>query len=393
MSEEIKGVVVDAVKSTMEDYAKADAVAEVAKAVEAIEVPSVDGFAKSEELEHFAKADDVAALTEKLADLQATLEAAPAITGEKSMDAPFLNFVEKAEFGAGHGRADLALEFDKFHAQKAVGGTGSGTQLAGSATGMEALYHQLQQMNPMRQHSAMLSISGGAVNLPQLTSITAAAETSVPNNSPTGTPGGTIANVAVVPKNWVSRNQFSDAAVADFPSLDATAASFIMQALARAEASDMVTTMDAATVTEVNTGVAAGLPSGIAAWSNLIAAIDSAYLPNAKFIVSRQAWASLRVLSQSGTGSPVVIDPSSGMMSFYGYNVVINDHLDAGNAAGQNPAYFGDFSRGTVIVERKGATISRHEDTVPGAVYYYGNMRSQGTVWDANALVRFNVAA
>ena len=31
-------------------------------------------------------------------------------------------------------------------------------------------------------------------------------------------------------------------------------------------------------------------------------------------------------------------------------------------------------------------SISRHEDTIPGGVYYYGNMRSRGVVWDGQAI-------
>ena len=55
--------------------------------------------------------------------------------------------------------------------------------------------------------------------------------------------------------------------------------------------------------------------------------------------------------------------------------------------------YLGDFRAGTVIVSRKEMSISRHEDTIPGALYYYGNLRSRGVVWDPNAISRFNVGA
>ena len=107
--------------------------------------------------------------------------------------------------------------------------------------------------------------------------------------------------------------------------------------------------------------------------------------------MSREALQNLRGLTQS-SGGDLVIDPSDGMFKLWGYDIVINDHLDAGSTGGENPVYFGDFRQGTIIVSRKEMQVGRHEDTIPGAVYYYGNMRSRGVVWDASAIRRFNVA-
>ena len=223
--------------------------------------------------------------------------------------------------------------------------------------------------------------------------ITAQNESSIPSSINTGTGhGGNLANATVIPQNWTSRTAFSDQSVADLPSLDMMVGAFMGQQIAVAEAVDMVTQLDGATVGEVNTGVAAGLPSSIDAWADLVADLSSAYKPNAKFFMSREAMASLRSLTQSG-GGDLVIDPGTGMFRLWGYEIVINDHMDPGAVAGQNPVYFGDFSMGTLIVSRKEMSISRHEDTIPGAMYYYGNLRSRGVVWDANALRRFNVAA
>ena len=110
-------------------------------------------------------------------------------------------------------------------------------------------------------------------------------------------------------------------------------------------------------------------------------------------MMSRQAYAHLRSTVQGGTGSDLLFDAGLGKMMFLGYEIVVNDHLDAGNTAGDNAVYFGDFMAGSIIVSRREMNISRHDDTIPGGVYYYGNMRSRGVVWDANALVRFNTSA
>ena len=108
----------------------------------------------------------------------------------------------------------------------------------------------------------------------------------------------------------------------------------------------MVTQMDAnSAVGEVNTGVATALPARIDEWADLMAALDSAYLDNAMWSMSRQAYATLRSTAQS-SGAELLFDAGLGKMTFLGYPILINDHLDAGNAAGQNPVYFGDHMQG-----------------------------------------------
>ena len=248
--------------------------------------------------------------------------------------------------------------------------------------------------NPFRGVATIMPTGATAVNLPQLTSIAAAAEANIPNtiNVGTGHPGD-IASVQVVPQNWTSRTFFSDQSVEDLPGLDAMVASFMGQAIARAEAADMVSQMDGNTaVGEVNTGQATALPTRIDEWADLMASLDSAYLDGAMWSMSRQAYATLRSTAQS-SGAELLFDAGIGKMTFLGYPILINDHLDAGSTAGDNPVYFGDHMSGLIIVNRREMNISRHEDTVPGGMYYYGNMRTRGLVWDANALVRFNVAA
>lgn len=398
MSEEIKKsaeeVLADVVKS---EVASVDAkIEDVKKSIDAIEIPSTEGFAKEEAIAEIN--EKLEAAVAKNEELEAIIKAAPAISEEKSemenegkiiFNKGFVHkfnsndeVIEKAT-GA-HFEADFT---------KAFPGTGSTAQVTGSRTDMQRLYHQMQQRNPFRMISTIMPTSAGSVNLPEVTSISAAVENTVPNNAPTGTPGGNVASVNVLPQNWVSRNQFSDQAVEDLPGLDSMIASFMAQAIARAEAADMVSQLDGnAGVAEVNTGVAANLPTSIGPWTDLMAALDSAYRDSAMWVMSRNAYAHLRQTTQGGTGSDLLFDPATGKPTFLGYPILINDHLDDGTTAGDNAVYFGDFAAGTVIVSRKSMNISRHEDTVPGAMYYYGNMRSRGVVWDANAIVRFNTA-
>ena len=369
-------VLADVVKSEVAGVA---ADIEAVKAdLAAIEIPSVEGFVEKSAVD--ALVEELAAEKAAREELAAVVAAAPAIA--KSEEAP----VDAIKFDNYEGFKGAAV----VNFEKAFTGTGSTAQVTGSMTDMQRLYYQMQQKNPLRAYSTIMPTSAGSVNLPQVTEITGAVENTLAT-LPTN-PGGNVASVNVIPQNWVSRSQFTDQSVEDLPGLDSMVASFMAQAIARAEAADMVSQMDAATITEVNTGVADALPTSIAPWTDLMAALDSAYLPGAKWGMSRQAYAHLRSTLQGGSGSDLLFDPATGKPTFLGYEVFINDHFDAGSAAGDNAVYFGDFSMGTVIVSRKEMNISRHEDTLPGAMYYYGNMRSRGVIWDANALVRFNTA-
>ena len=382
----------DVVKSTVaeatEGFVKTDA------------VPSVEGFIKSEEVSEIVKAAlepvqaELEAVKTANEELEAVVKAAPAIV---TKEAPVSDIkFDGADFDlSGRGSqvvAKAAIDFSK-EFNKAELGTGSSAVVEGSTVASQRLYHQMQQRNPFRAVSTVMPTSGGSVNLPQVTSVTAAVENTLVAGALTD--GGGISTVAVIPQNWVSRNIFSDQHAEDLPGLDNMVASFMAQAIARAEAADMVSQLDAGTVTEVNTGAASDLPDGIDEWADLQASLDSAYKPGAMWMMSRQAYAHLRSTTQGAQaqGGDLLFDAGLGVMSFLGSPIMINDHLDAGNAAGHNPVYYGDFAAGTIIVSRKEMNISRHEDTFPGGLYYYGNMRSRGVLWDANALVRFNVAA
>ena len=384
MSEELKiDDVVDAVKTATEGFIKEEALEGLAKSDD---IPSVDGFIKAEDLDELKASNEE--LKSKLEDLSATVAAAPAVVKGVDMDDTFFKWdgelnLEKPAGGFNTAMVDVTKQFT------------STTQITGAPTASQRLYYAMQQMNPFRGLSTIYPVSATAVNLPRVTGITAQVEANVPNSINTSTGhGGGIANETVVPQNWVSRTAFSDQSVADLPSLDMMIGAFMGQQIAVAEAVDMIGQLDGnADVVEVPTGQATALPNAIGPWADLVASLSSAYKPGARFVMSREALRSLRALPQAGTGSDLVIDPSTGMFRLWGYEIVVNDHMDAGGAAGQNPVYFGDFSMGTTIISRKEMSISRHEDTIPGAMYYYGNLRSRGVVWDANALRRFNVAA
>lgn len=381
----------DVVKSAVESKADVSAVDAVKAAVDAIEVPSVEGFVKAEVVEALTAA--LAAEKTAREDLEAVVKAAPAIITKETPAMSSLITFKGADFDlSGRGNSIVAkstIDFSEEFA-KAELGTGSTGVVDGSTVASQRLYYQMQQKNPFRSVSTVMPTSGGSVNLPSVTSITAGVENTLRAGALTD--GGGIDTIPVIPQNWVSRNIFSDQHAEDLPGLDQMVAGFMAQAIARAEAADMVSRLGAATLGEVNTGAASALPDGIDEWADLMMSLDSAYRDGSQWMMSRAAYAHLRSTTQGGTGSDLLFDAGLGKMSFMGYGIIINDHLDDGDTAGDNAVYFGDFKAGTIIVSRKEMSISRHEDTFPGGLYYYGNMRSRGVAWDTDALVRFNTA-
>ena len=375
MSEEVTtevNQIVDVVKSSVAEVAneKADK-ADLEALKESI--PSVEGFVKAEELA--AAQEAVEALKGQLETLEATVKSAPSIIKGDTMS----DFEFSYEKG---GDIDLSGEFHKSYDVQA--------NVAGAPTGAAAVYHSMVQMNPWRGVSTVMPSTATAINLPEVSGITAAAENTIP-----AAPDyeGAIESATVIAQNWVSRARFSDASIADLPTLGQMVGSMIGQQIARREAIDMATQLAGASFTAVNTGQAAALPTTIAPYADMMASLSSAYKPNAKWMMSREGLAHLRGLGQNGSGSDLVINPSNGNFMLWGYEIVVNDYVAPGTVAGQHSAYFGDFRQGTFIMSRKELTISRHPDTLPGADTFYGNMRSRGTAWDTAALVVLNTAA
>ena len=380
MSDELKmDDIVDVVKTSVEEKAdKAD--------LEAVKesIPTTEGFVKSEEVEEIVKSQiadlQVALDAEKAAreELETTVKSAPAII---SKETPVMDSFkwDNEDFNA-KAEVDLSDEITKAYNPT--------TQVTGEPTSTARLYYALQQRNPFRMVSTVMPMNSSTMELPTITGITAQHEAAIPASISTASGhGGGLATVQLITQNWTSRTAFSDQSVDDLPGLDAMVGGFIGQQIGVAEAVDMVAQVKThvnqpGTVNRVTTtGGAVSLDNFVA----LRDGISSAYLPNAKFMMSRPIYGDLRTLSQSGSGSDLVWDPVMGKMTLFGHDVIINDHLENFGAANNLLALFGDFAAATVIGNRRSMSISRHPDTIPGAVYYYGNMRSRGQVWDGDA--------
>ena len=386
MSELTVEGIVDAVSPMMSEKADKAEVEAVKAAVESIEVPSIEGFAKSEE---------VASLVEKLEaekaareELQAKFDAAPAVHIKKEEDSMNGFKWDREDFNA-KAEIDLSKEITKAYNVT--------TQVAGEPTSTARLYFELAQVNPYRQYATVMPMNSSTMELPTVTGITAAHEAAIPGSiDTTSGHAGSVSGVQqLVTQNFTSRSIFSDQSVEDLPGLDSMVAGFMAQQIGVAEAVDMVAQIKAGV--NVSNGIDRVTTTGAALTvANLLdvkSTLSSAYKPNAKWFVSREVLADIRQLQQAGTGSQLIWDLADGSQTLLGYELIVNDHLEDFGTANNLLMTFGDHAKGCIIGNRKTMNISRHEDTIPGGVYYYGNLRSRGRDWDRDALVALRAGA
>ena len=372
MSEELQlDQVVEAVKEHTEGFIKEDALEGLAKSAD---IPSVEGFVKEETVAELR--EELKAEREAREELKGIIQSAPAIIkGETPMES------WKWDNSGFNAKADIDLT--ECITKQYV----TTTQVTGEPTSTMRLYFALAQTNPFRPYSTVMPMNSSTMELPVITSISAAHEPSTVEPTLSAA-GGNLDTVELVTRNFVSRNFFSDQAVDDLPGLDSMVGDFAGQEIGVAEATDMVAQIKSA-VNAVGFANRLTTTGGAISLANLIdmrQGLSSRYAMNGKYMMSRPIYSELRTLSQSGSGSDLVWDPVSGNMTLFGHEVIINDHLEDFGSANNLLALFGDFARSTVIGNRKSMTMQRNDQTIPGGVYYYGNMRSRGQLWDANGI-------
>jgi len=130
---------------------------------------------------------------------------------------------------------------------------------------------------------------------------------------------------------------------------------------------------------------------------DLVYAIKSDYLRNAKFAMNRGTFAKILQL-QDGGGQKVfhvglnLVSGAPSTIAGYGY-VLAKDFADVG--AGTKPIAFGDFSRAYTLVDRVNMSIMRDQFTqaTSGNVRYIARRRVGGTVVLAEAIQLQNISA
>ena len=365
---------VDTIKSSVEEQVEGKAdkaeLEAVKEALEAMEIPSVEGFIDNEAM-------DVAIKT-AVETIEAKLDALP--TAEIKEEIPMETYVHKTEDGEIYSEKSVMILKSELTTNNA----------ADAPVGNAPIYADLIASNPFRAISNVMPVTSASFKVPKLSGIVANRN----QNAGAQTEGGAVADTTVNVDHWNSLFEVATPLVDDLPGLDAIVGSQQVMTIAKAEADQFVTTLDGTTITEHNFDLSEDhLGTSLSDWNDLMAALPSQYWGTATWVMSPNAWTKLRGVPQNGTGSPIAIDPTVGGFTFYGRPVMIAASLDAGTAVDQNPVYFGDFRRAFLIGSRMDMTMRRFDQNKIGAISYFAEMRSGHAVTESAALVRANIVA
>ena len=146
-------------------------------------------------------------------------------------------------------------------------------------------------------------------------------------------------------------------------------------------------------ITQVKTGVAAGMPTGVAPIFGLLAAVAAPYRTGAKFVGASATLNSVRTLTD--TTGQMIYQPSlvAGVAStLLGYDMVEVEDVPA-VAAGSFSMIFGNFKQGYLIADRIGIRTLRDPYTNKPYVGFYATKRVGGMVQDAKAFAVLKTSA
>ena len=357
-------------------------VADTKANVESVEELKSSLVAANEAVE-LIKAEGVEALeavkVELKAEMEAKFDSLPAIVDTKNEEVIPMNY----SFDAEDHSAPQTKSFNIITKAELTQNN------AGDApVGNAAIYADLIASNPMRMVANVIPVSSASFKLPKLSGITANKNENAGSQSEAGSVADTTINV----NHYNSRFDASVSLVEDLPGLDALVGRQQVMAIADTEHTDIISVLDAASITEQAFANAAAFDS-ISNWGDLAGQLPVQYWPNATWVMSLDAHTALRTANQGGTGSDLVFDASLGQFVLFGRPVMISSRMDA-FGADANPVYFGDFSRGLLIGSRADITTRRVLDAVNLDGYtYYASMRSGQAVAESASLVRADQTA
>ena len=273
--------------------------------------------------------------------------------------------------------------------------TADNTSIAGAPTAALNAYTGMYVENSFAGVVDEQTIGTGDAKIAIVGQVTLADEDS--DNQSRTEAGGALTEVTVSLKTGVAQNSASLAAANDIPGLQSAVATAAMRGYGRwialknfAAIKTSAASSTAGTITEVATGVAAGLPATAGALvtklAEMVAAVPSGYRPNCSFQLSR-AVEQLLFGATSGTGGDFAFDQTMKLRMFRGYPIRVADAFEDGNAADECSASFGDHFSGVVQVNGSPMIIARAMYEVqPGRVTFFTSMRGQGVVRDGRAM-------
>lgn len=270
--------------------------------------------------------------------------------------------------------------------------------VAGSRVDQHRVFFKLPSSNPFENFSIYdVVIDGSSFKIPELSGV------EIKNENPiaSGTAGGSVSSRSVDVKNYTIRTQFSDAVIQDVAMLRASVIDLSTRLvreqigtllLANVKTSGADST--AGTIQQITSGVAKKVPEAanvIGKLKLLRAGVKPQYRENpndAVFVVSSEVMNSLIDAKSGATGEfalrPLGMD-SMGNLTLWSHRVIESDLLDASTKDGDLLAVFGNPMHLFAVGTTSSFVMSEHPDHLPGAQYYYGNVRIGTEIKDADA--------
>lgn len=331
-------------------------------------------------LEKSADKESVAELKEYVEAIEAKLDAIPMSSNEeKKMDeVKNVNEAFEKSFEA-TGKRMLNVEFAKSQLNDVASITGAPVQTFGLTGSMFA-------QNPILGLASVMNTSSTAIKLPVRAGSQGA--TSIANkNTPVAETGTTadVAEIDVLLKTFVARTDVSTETAEDIIGFDQFWAQDMVDEVNSNEAVFHAGLLDsfAAASQVAAAGTSAVTDEDLA---SLIFSVEPQYRASGVLMVSTDLMRTLRLMTNDAAGeNHLMFDPQIAQFRLYGYPVVENAYMST-IATGNTVACFGDWKKGYAIASRKGTTVGRMDQTVPGHYVYYADKRSGAAQWHPEAL-------
>ena len=276
-----------------------------------------------------------------------------------------------------------------FDIERAI--TLEGTNITGAPTDAVETFAEWSAANEFAGIVRQRVTAGDSFKRPKLGAITFSAEDTV---NPSGrTETGTLTDQGTVNlRTFVAQASATYAQLNDVPGLRAEIGDEVMRQAGSLAGSLIYAVIKASTtgtggIHEILSGASAAPPAATAVYGKLLdmlEQVESQYRANAMWIVSR---ALERKILEAQSTSDYVIDPVDGLRRLSGYVAVVGDHFTSGTADDTLGA-FGDFNRALILGTGNPMIIAAEfEQTKPGAITFFSNVRYGAATMDTKALV------
>lgn len=262
--------------------------------------------------------------------------------------------------------------------------------IPGAPTTSLTPFYTLQYSNPFRSRSTVMSVGdGNTMSKPSISGVNWKKQTDAAAAIPDGL--AQMSNDVTIDP-YVSQTKIPNFNLDSLAGQDAAIVGLMAAMAPVAETADMINVLKSASSGGgkvlnhvVKSGVANDLPADDDILDSLWAmtsGLGTAYLAGGSFLISRQVMSLLRTVNKNG----LVFDPTTGLQTLFGYNIMQTDGFPSGKANNDVSAVFGNYRLGTILATKQMMTISRFLETNPGFVTYFGQMGFKGAIWDPSAI-------